>query len=212
MALNQFDAVVYINLNHRKDRENILLKDLDELGVLETKLHRIEAIHDYSNGYRGCAKSHIKALELAKEKKWDNILVLEDDVIFVKTPEEIEETIVSFLQSFNKEWDVFFLGASVLEYEETSYAGIKHILSAQCAHAYAVNNSYLDRLLGSYHEAVALMESDEFVHGFSHHAADQHWKKLQRVDRWYMGKLLAQQRRSYSDILHQIKERYHSEI
>jgi GR25 family glycosyltransferase involved in LPS biosynthesis len=212
MALNQFDAIIYINLNHRKDREKILLQDLSDLAVVEKKIHRINAIHDYFNGYRGCAKSHIKALQLAQEKQWKNILVLEDDAIFVKHKHEIEEEILSFFNTFNNEWDIFFLGASVLEYEKTAYPQFKRILSAQCAHAYAVNAPYLDKLLTSYYEAVALMESDEFVHGFSHHAADQHWKRLQRVDRWYMGKLLAQQRRSYSDILHQIKERYHSEI
>lgn len=212
MALNQFDAVVYINLNHRRDRDKILLEELNQLGVLREKIHRIEAVHDYLNGHRGCAKSHIKALELAKERRWKNVLVLEDDVIFVKSKEEIEENNSIFFEKFKNDWDVFFLGASVLEYELTVYEGFKKIVSAQCAHAYVINAHYIDTLLTSFHEACVLMTEEDFVYGFSSSACDQHWKKLQRIDRWYMGRLLGQQRKSYSDILHEIKERYHFEV
>ena len=40
-------------------------------------------------------------------------------------------------------------------------------------------------------------------------AIDQRWKLLQPFDRWYITDVLGQQRRSYSDIEHKIKDRKH---
>lgn len=212
MALNQFDAVIYINLNHRRDRETLLLQELRQLEVLKDKTHRVEGIHDYLNGNRGCAQSHINALKLAKERGWQNVLILEDDMVFTKAKAEIENTVTTFFKNFKNEWDVFFLGTNVIEYEDTFHEDLKKILCAQCAHAYAVNACYFDTLLECFNEAYLSMEGKDLLYGSFNNTIDQCWKKLQRSDRWYMGKLLGQQRRSYSDIDHVIRERLHPEI
>jgi GR25 family glycosyltransferase involved in LPS biosynthesis len=212
MALNYFDAIVYINLSHRQDRDTLIQEELRRLQVSPEKIYRLEGIHDYLNGNRGCAQSHMKALELAKQNKWKHLLILEDDVRFTKTSSEVEETIVSFFQSFNQKWDVFFLGTNVIEYEESDHQEFKKILCAQCAHAYAVNAPYFDTLLACFEEAYASMLGKDLLYGSLNNTIDQCWKKLQRRDRWYMGKLLGQQRRSYSDIDHVIRDRDHPEI
>ena len=49
MALNQFDAIVYINLSHRRDRNKIIIEELNRLEVSEEKVHRLEATHDFLN-------------------------------------------------------------------------------------------------------------------------------------------------------------------
>lgn len=212
MALNQFDGVIYINLNHRRDRNKILLEELKRLEVSEEKVHRLEAIHDFLNGHRGCAQSHMKALELAKEMEWENVLILEDDVVFTKSKKEIENIIADFFEIFEKEWDVFFLGANVFKYEVLLYEPFKKVLCAHCAHAYAVNSSYFETLHKCFYEAYLSMKGDDFLYGFSKKALDQHWKNLQIQDRWYIGKALSRQRRSYSDIIHEVIERYYEEI
>ncbi|MEI8300696.1 MAG: glycosyltransferase family 25 protein [Chlamydiota bacterium] len=212
MAFNQFDAIVYINLSHRHDRNKLLLEELNRLEVNQDKIHRFEAVHDFLNGHRGCAQSHIKVLELAKEKRWKNVLILEDDVAFTQSKEEIEHTISSFLKAFENKWDVFFLGANIFEYEATDYPDFKKVLCAQCAHAYVVNSDYIDLLKNCFHEAYLSMLEDDLLYGFTSKAIDQQWKSLQRQGRWYIGRLLGQQRRSYSDILHITRERYHKDM
>lgn len=212
MALNQFDAIVYINLTHRRDRKKTLLEELSQLKVLEEKLYRFEAIHDFSNGHRGCAQSHMKVLELAKEKGWSNVLVLEDDVTFTKDKEEIERVISNFFKIFDREWDVFFLGANVFEHEDIGYEEFKKVLCAQCAHAYAVNCCYFETLHSCFYGAYLSMLGEDLLYDFSDKAIDQAWKRLQKQDRWYIGKVLGQQRRSYSDILHVTRERYHEGV
>lgn len=212
MALNHFDAIVYINLDHRKDRQKLLLGELERLEVPKEKIHRVEAVHDFLNGHRGCAQSHIKALELSQQKKWNNVLILEDDMSFTTTKEEIEEMISSFFCFFKNDWDVFFLAANVFSSQESMHHRIKRVLCAQCAHAYAVNQSYIEILKNCFHESYLAMQEDEVFVDSLFKAIDKRWRVLQAQHRWYIGKVLGQQRRSYSDIEHVIRERYHSDI
>lgn len=212
LALNQFDAILYINLNHRRDREKLLLADLKALGVDEEKIYRIEAVHDLLNGHRGCALSHKKALQISKDNGWKNVLILEDDAFFTKSSESIQKTIEDFFNHFSKQWDVFFLAANVFEAKKTKISNFKKILSAQCAHAYAVNNCYYDVLIECFDKAYLEMKDDIDASESLFKAIDQKWKDLQPRHRWYMGDLLGQQRPSYSDIDHKIRSRIHQEF
>ena len=66
MSFNLFDRVLYINLNHRKDRKQTFLKEAKRVGI--RKVQRIDAKFDLLNGNRGCLCSHIRALECAKQE------------------------------------------------------------------------------------------------------------------------------------------------
>ena len=44
---------------------------------------RVSAIK-HEDGYIGCAKSHIKCIEIAKMNKYEKVIILEDDFMFVK--------------------------------------------------------------------------------------------------------------------------------
>ena len=69
---------LYINLNKRPDRKDHIENQL--VGFKEVQ--RIEAI-ETTNGYFGCVLSHIKALETAKSKNYDEVFIVEDDFEFV---------------------------------------------------------------------------------------------------------------------------------
>ena len=92
MSLNNFDAIAYINLKHRKDRKNHILKELKRLKVDKKKLHRVEARFTPFNGHLGCALSHIDALDFAIKKNLNNILILEDDCFFIDDVNFINKT------------------------------------------------------------------------------------------------------------------------
>lgn len=208
-GFSHFDAIVYINLSHRKDREKLLLEELQRCQIDFDKLIRIEGVHDILNGHRGCAKSHKKALQIAKDNMWSNVLILEDDVIFIEDVALVSSSIDHFFNNLKNDWDVFFLAANVFSASKTKDDRIKRVLSAQCAHAYAVNQSYFDALIECFSQSIEEMKEDLDFSDSLLKAIDQRWKLLQPFDRWYITDVLGQQRRSYSDIEHKIKDRKH---
>jgi hypothetical protein len=71
------NKILYINLEKRRDRNKQML-DL----LKGQDFERIPAIED-DNGYIGCAYSHILALTIAKERKYPQVTILEDDFMFL---------------------------------------------------------------------------------------------------------------------------------
>lgn len=210
MSLNRFDRIFYINLFHRKDRKEQIESQLKHLGVSKDKIIRIEACHNILNGHKGCAKSHIDALDLAIKYRLDNVLILEDDMVFSKVQSEVNDYIERFFTFIKNEWDVFFLATNVIEYEATSFDFIKRVKKSMCAHAYAINRSYFSKLRHCFAQAYEAMGDDEVFMDTEHKAIDKCWMSLQNFDRWYIGQTpLGYQAKSYSDIEHKVRDRRH---
>jgi hypothetical protein len=87
------DAILYINLEHRTDRNEHLLEQLDQHGWSHIPIERVDAIRD-DPPLRGCTKSHIKALEYALSNPlWkSSVLILEDDFTFFTRPPSASST------------------------------------------------------------------------------------------------------------------------
>lgn len=211
MSFSHIEGILYINLEHRKDRKRQMLRELAKLQI-EKRAERIDAEHNLLNGHIGCCMSHLKALHFAKAKRYRNVLILEDDVVFTSSKKEIENEISYFFAKFQQSFDVFFLGVNVFEFESLSDPKIKRVLCGQAAHAYVVSSNYYDTLIDCFQKSLENMQGDSTFDESLFKAIDQEWKNLQCIDRWYVGKIHAQQRRSYSDIFHQIKDRVHSDI
>ena len=69
--------ILYINLDARTDRRDHMEKILDGYNY-----ERVPAVYD-EHGYIGCAKSHIKCMEIVAERGYDRCIILEDDFVFV---------------------------------------------------------------------------------------------------------------------------------
>jgi GR25 family glycosyltransferase involved in LPS biosynthesis len=67
------EHVVYINLEHRKDRREQIEK---ELTIFGDKIQRFDAIYEPERGHLGCSKSHAAAMELAIQFGWKNVLIV----------------------------------------------------------------------------------------------------------------------------------------
>lgn len=75
--MENVEAIVYINLDKRKDRLEHMCMELEKIpGLDPKKIHRFAAIED---GLVGCLKSHLAVVQMAVEKKWTNVLIFEDD-------------------------------------------------------------------------------------------------------------------------------------
>ncbi len=207
MSLNYFDAIAYINLRHRKDRNHHILKELSRLNVNKDKIHRFEGNFIPFNGHLGCVLSHIDVINWAIEKKLNNILILEDDCYFIDNIEFINSTIDYFFKIVKK-WDVFLLGGFYEEIEKSNYPFINRIKQSYRAHSYAINNCYLKTLKNNFLSSAKMLKKYTLHFKGMQVALDRHWVSLQKRDLWYAtDALLAFQIADFSDIGWQNKNR-----
>lgn len=200
MSLDYFDAIFYINLDHRKDRKENLIQQLEKLNVKKDKIFRIPAVLDPLNGARGCIISHINALDLAIEKNLSNVLILEDDCEFAQSRTTINYLLDYFFKTVIN-WDVFFLGCGPKIKEKTKYKGVDRIIQAYLSHAYAINKHYFEILKRCYERGFTSLEKIPIYNRNYDTTLDREWHSLQKRDKWYMlEKIIAIQANSRSDI------------
>lgn len=200
--MDLFGNIVFINLDVRADRKELLLNELNKLNIssdISNNIIRFSAIKR-DNGAIGCSESHIEVLKMAIEKKMKKICVLEDDFTWKANSDYITSVLNNFYRQMGNEWDVLILGASIynLLLEGTNMPGIVKVRSAQTTTAYIVNGSYLPKLLENFKEGLKLFKETGWD---GKYAVDQYWKRLQATDRWYMTYPgIGRQRENYSDI------------
>ena len=204
------DAVIYINLDSRKDRNEEILGEIRRIGIPEEKIHRLSAVKR-SWGALGCALSHQAVLDFIIQKGWNRTLVLEDDAGFEDKDTERWENglkdISSFMESSGLEdtdskWDVIFLGGFVRDENgpvKTDYKSLWRTRNTSCAHAYIVRGKYAPTMRDITNMAIQmLMKSPS---NYKQYFLDNAWVPLMAKDKWYITlPTLAFQRESYSDI------------
>ena len=194
--LNVFNHVIYINLEHRVDRKQHVEEQLLSIGIkAPTRFNAIKL----QNGALGCSMSHLKCLQIAKDNKWPQVLICEDDIHFLN-PILFLTQLKSFLR-LNKPntWDVVLLaGNNMLPYEKNGMNSIKvhHCLTTT---GYIVQEHYYDTLIQNYKEGIQkLMREPD---NKKMYAIDKYWIKLQETDKWFLiTPLSVVQMEDYSDI------------
>jgi GR25 family glycosyltransferase involved in LPS biosynthesis len=166
MKIQDFiDGGFYINLDHRKDKNDFMINQLKELD-LYTAVERFSAIaafteidyrvHDNEKMFllgKATSQSHKTVIQLAKDRKYKNVLVLEDDALFYKNDNynalSIIESALDELEKI-KDWDVFFLGANLHDTVLNLYSD--HLIKCDCcvsSHAYILNSRCFDKILSN---------------------------------------------------------------
>ena len=177
--------ILYINLKHREDRNIELIDELKKYN-LHTNIERVEAIK-HPNGYIGCVLSHIICLDIAISKDYEQVIILEDDFIFLKNPDMLD---------LNLDYDIFLLGGTIYktEYKENYY----RVTDASRTEGYIIKKHYYLILRNHWIESVSKLLSEQNKIYF----LDIYWKILQKKDKFYMNKfgLIGGQRIGYSDI------------
>jgi glycosyl transferase family 25 len=170
------DKIIYINLDHRQDRRDIMSKFFEEGKIPLEKVVRFSAIKRV-NGPLGCLQSHTEVLRIAKKNGWKNTLVLEDDLVwsdFDKGYEKLEE-----LTKLPK-WDVIMLAGWYNKYE------FPRVFEAYNAGAYLINSHYIDTLLKNREYSVSkLANGIGFDFRNPKYFADAYWNELMQHDNWY---------------------------
>jgi hypothetical protein len=180
---NKIDAVIYINLESRIDRKELLLKEFEKINL--NNIYRIAAVPIPKNGHKGCCQSHILALELAKLNDWDTVAIFEDDFELNVTPEEYNRLINKALK-YSK-WDVIVLHGSNQKKKTEIDNDMYYLKQSTQSTAYIIKKEYIDSLLNIFKNCNSHMSPDHWgdvKNKWEPYALDQHWNKLIEKDNW----------------------------
>lgn len=187
------DKVVYINLDHREDRRQIMQKLFDQGQIPTEKVERFSAIK-HKVGIIGCAMGHISILKRAKEQKWKSVLILEDDLEWI----DFKENYNKLEELVSNPFDVCMLGGMYILTDPPK------IISAIYTNAYIVKSHYYDTLLNNFEYGLSQKLNKiyvpplfpkitsskreriylELVEKDNCHNVDIYWMKLQIKDNW----------------------------
>ena len=188
--------VFYINLTERADRKAQVEQQLNMIGL--NNFNRFNAIKlPNGNGALGCSMSHLKCLQLAKERNLDHILIVEDDIIFLN-PGIFIGQLNKFLQN-NKEWDVLLIaGNNVPPYRVVDETCVQ-VSWCQTTTGYLIRNQYYDTLIANIKEGINHLIREPKNH--IQFAIDKYWIPLQKKDTWLLlVPLTVVQKEDYSDL------------
>jgi len=155
----------YINLDNRKDRKKNVetrLKNIDLVSkrfpAIEVNKENVINVWNKKNPrghyWEGTFKSHQNIVQHAKEQNLENVLIFEDDAMFVSDFYKKAWKCIDDLA--NKNWDILYFGGEpngICEKYTENISKVKH--GVYCAHAYLINRSFYDNILNLSLEHVA---------------------------------------------------------
>jgi glycosyl transferase family 25 len=193
------DNIYYINLDHRKDRKSQVESELNDMGW---KYQRFNAIK-MKDGRVGCSMSHLKLLQMAKEKQLEYIVIIEDDIQFLRKnwyKKQLEKVMKEHYDSF----DVLLLAGNLRPpikkvINNTGYEHLYQITKSFTTTGYIVKKHYYDTLIENIKSGIQLLMKNPNKHAY--YAVDTYWMELQKKDKWFiiMPRTITQ-RPNYSDI------------
>lgn len=174
------EHTLYINLETRTDRLSHVQSELAKIGI--TNAERFNAIRTKS-GAIGCTLSHIRCLELAKERGYEQVFICEDDITFLD-PRRLLINLDQFANNEEINWDMCLIGANNVPPYQTVTDYCIRVFYAQTTTGYIVKRHYYDTLIENFKQsAQKLIQNPTDVKKY---ALDIYWKQLQKQDFWYM--------------------------
>jgi hypothetical protein len=192
-SIQDIKHAFYINLASRPDRKQHVESQLNIIGINAEGFNAIKL----PNGALGCSMSHLKCLEIAKANSWPHLLIVEDDIKFLKP--DVFKTQLNLFLSKHKGWDVVLIGGNnVPPYTKIDDTCVK-VTTCQTTTGYLVNAHYFDTLIDNFRTGIKKLI--EFPEQPINYAIDKYWFQLQRRDNWFLIiPLTVTQREDYSDI------------
>jgi hypothetical protein len=199
--IDNIDAILYINLEHRPDRNEHCIQEIKKIDSTLHKTHRIDAIYNKDNGAMGCSLSHIKAVEYFLENtNWNTCIILEDDFSFYSDDTSYINNILNNTLINIPDYDIILLGTGIhdFNYTDTQISFIKKVQSSQTCSGYIIKRNYANILLNNFIDGVNDMKTNGRLH---ENHIDQYWKQLMPLGNWYtILPRISYQYVNYSDI------------
>lgn len=185
----------YINLESRPDRREHVERQLSIIGVKNAE--RFNAIR-LPNGAIGCSMSHLKCLETALENDWENVLIVEDDILFSK-PKKFVGQFNKFLELHKTNFDVVLIGGNNIPPYKRIDDSCVQVSKCQTTTGYFVQKHYYKQMIANIREGIGKLMREPEKHFL--YAIDKYWFNLQEKDKWFLiTPLTVTQREDYSDI------------
>lgn len=192
--------ILYINLDSRTDRREHMEKILDGYNY-----ERVPAVYD-EHGYIGCAKSHIKCMEIIIQRGYDRCIILEDDFVFIGDNNFNTIKIPDF------DFDIFLFCNHIQEYDKID-SDFNRVKNAQWTSGYMVNKTIVEDLKYNLIEGMTkiteVYNSGKIDRHIRKYYLDIYWNIL--FDEYVavgLNKTIASQLNDYSDIQNRETKRY----
>ena len=139
--------VLYINLDSRKDRKEHIEKILPFA-------ERFSAVKDERGGYFGCVRSHIQCLKIAKYRRYESVIIIEDD--FKYKDSRTFETM-----DIPEKFDMLLLSNLINRRDTEEYDDkFDRVFKAQWTSGYLIHQNFYDILITCFEESLeALYEN-----------------------------------------------------
>jgi GR25 family glycosyltransferase involved in LPS biosynthesis len=154
--MKYFDHIFFINLDRRPDRLELITEQLKKVNIEAERVTAVDgslldADPKIGNGWNhkgvaGCALSHRKVIQLAKEHNYNNFLVIEDDSIFT---ESFVQDFEFYIKQVPENWDMIYFGGNhltPLKGINTNVGKCQHTLTTNM---YAMKHTLYDTVLSS---------------------------------------------------------------
>ncbi len=152
-----FDKVVLINLKRRKDRLEHALRELKKIKWpflypeliegIDGQLENLPIGFTGGLGALGCSLSHIKVLEKAIQDGVENLLILEDDIVF---EDDFVEGIKNFLSDLPDDWDALMFGGNHFIPPKVLHGNVCRCNFTGLTHAYVIRRRIMADLLNKF--------------------------------------------------------------
>jgi hypothetical protein len=136
-----------ISLPHRADRQKAMRRELSRIGWEAEFFPAVRPDHAAgfpSIGARGCFLSHLAVLKQAMQDGADRLIILEDDLSFVRDFSTRWPTVLAKLEA--KIWDVFYPG-HVIEKLPEGLVRLDSSTAVRCTHFMMISGRVLPSLV-----------------------------------------------------------------
>jgi len=202
-AFDFFDEIFCINLDKRKDRWGLAQKEFEKINILD-RVKRFPAI-ERKDGRLGCIKSHLEILKYAKKNNLNNVLIFEDDVMFLNDVNGVLDNVVKQLPV---DWNLLYLGANLHSPLTNISDNLVLLNNGFSTHAISYNKNVYDIFIKKYNTMNELILQSDILDVWLASIIQN------RGNSYLVKPLLATQRNDFSDIVKSdvnysfIEERY----
>ena len=202
----QIDKIFIINLEYRTDRKEEMIKELEKHNIINYEFFKalrpdMQNIIEWNNNYcahvknsfpesekflyyqigcLGCLQSHVEVCKIALERNYKNILILEDDTVFLDNL----DTLSKFSSQINNKYDMLYLCGSHNGARERITKNIVKTKKTHTTGSYLITENamkYLLENIKSYAKEIDVFYAEEIQNRFNCFCTFPHISKQKDV-------------------------------